>query len=179
MSSGRWCLREGVRVHALPLLVIERRPKVEDTKFMTAQEKEKVLRDWERFLRSGCAKPQFTKALYQHLINHCSFIAHYDLHGFYSTYFEEGEDTIHFLSQFDNNNGTPKSVEYGMTYWYMDPDYNDLNSEMCRVASLYIPVLTKIAKHDQIEADTLRARALLAKHGLKATIAVDRRAGRR
>ena len=143
---------------------------MKDAQFMTAQEKEKVLRNWERFLESGCAKPQFTKALYKHLINHCSFIAHYDIHGFYATYFEEGEDTVQFLSQFDNSNGVPKSVEYGMTYWYTDPDYNDLNSEMCRVAGKYIPALTKIAKHSQLETDTLRARSLLAKHGLTATV---------
>jgi len=145
---------------------------LEDVRFMTAKEKEKVLRAWELFLKSGCAKPKFTKALYNHLIQHCSFIAHYDLHGFYSTYFEEGEDTIHFLSQFDNSNGIPKSVEYGMTYWYTDSDYNDLNSEMCRVASKYIPGLVWLAKSDQIEADTSRAKALLAKHGLEAEIKV-------
>ena len=75
---------------------------------MTAVEKEKVLRSWERFLSSGCSKAQFSKALYRHLTMHCSFIAHYDIHGFYSTYFEEGEDTVNFLSQFDNRNGVPK-----------------------------------------------------------------------
>lgn len=143
---------------------------MKDVRFMTAQQKEKVLRNWESFLQSGCSKNQFTKALYEHLINHCSFIAHYDIHGFYATYFEEGEDTVKFLSQFDNSNGVPNSVEYKMTYWYTDPDYNDLNSEMCRVASKYIPFLTKRAKHSQVEADTLRARSLLAKHGLTATI---------
>ena len=143
---------------------------MKDVEFMTAQEKEKVLKQWESFLKSGCCKPQFTKALYQHLINHCSFIAHYDLHGFYATYFEEGEDTIQFLSQFDNSNGVPKSVEYGMIYWYTGPDYNDLNSEMCRVASKYIRFLAKVARHNQIKADTARVRILLAKHGLQARI---------
>jgi len=137
---------------------------------MTAQKKEKVLRNWERFLSSGCSRTQFTKALYEHLIMHCSFIAHYNLQGFYSTYFEEGEDTVHFLSQFDNSNGIPKSVEYGMIYWYTDPDYNDLNSEMCRVASKYIPVLIKVARLNQVKADTARAEALLSKHNLEAVI---------
>ena len=147
---------------------------MKDTKFMTAQEKEKVLRNWESFLKSGCSKPQFTKPLYRHLINHCSFIAHYDIHGFYSTYFEEGEDTAHFLSQFDNRNGIPKSVEYGMIYWYTDPDYNAITSEMCRVASKYSPVLTKVARLNQVKTDTARAEALLAKHGLTATITKDK-----
>jgi len=57
-----------------------------------------------------------------------------------------------------------------MTYWYTDPEYNDLNSEMCRVASKYIPVLTKVARLNQVKTDTARARILLAKHGLAATI---------
>jgi len=137
---------------------------------MTALEKEKVLRQWERFLKSGCDEKKFSKVLYHHLIQNCSFIAHYNIHGFYSTYFEEGEDTAHFLTQFDNSNGVPKSVEMGMIYWYTDPEYNDLNSEMCRVASKYIPVLTKVARLKQIKTDTARAEALLAKHGLVAVI---------
>ena len=143
---------------------------MEDSRFMSAQEKEKVLRQWELFLKSGLSKDKFTKSLYHHLIQHCSFIAHYDLHGFYSTYFEEGEDATQFLSQFDNRKGIPASVEYGMIYWYTDPDYNDINSEMCRVASKYIPGLIDRATNSQREVDVLRARSLLAKHGLKASI---------
>lgn len=143
---------------------------MKDTQFMSAPEKQKVLRQWELFLKSGLAKVKFTRSLYQHLIMHCSFIAHYDLHGFYSTYFEEGQDTAHFLSQFDNRNGIPKSVEYGMTYWYTDSDYEDINSEMCRVASKYIPSLIARATNSQKDVDVLRAKSLLAKHGLKVSI---------
>jgi len=151
-------------------LLGEAKVKMQDTKFLSAQEKEKVLRQWELFLKSGLSKDKFTKALYNHLIMHCSFIAHYDIHGFYSTYFEEGEDTVNFLSQFDNRNGIPMSVEYGMMYWYTDPDYNDINSAMCRVASKYIPTLLDKARSFQRDTDVLRAKSLLAKHGLEFTI---------
>lgn len=140
------------------------------TKFMTAKEKERVLKQWNTFLKYGCQAKHFTKPLYHHLIQHCSFIAHYDRAGFYATYFEEGEDTANFLSQFDNRNGIPNSIEYRMTYWYTDPEYNDLNSEMCRIASKYIDLLTGIAAARQKEVDILRARTLLAKHNLKAAI---------
>ena len=143
---------------------------MKDVKFMSAQQKEKVLRQWELFLKSGCEEKRFTKVLYEHLIMHCSFIAHYDIHGFYSTYFDEGEDTVHFLSQFDNNNGIPKSIEYGMTYWYTDPDYNDINSEMCRVASKYIPALVKMFKNNQKIIDIMRAKMLLEKHSVAVII---------
>ena len=153
-----------------PVLFGEAEVKMKDTKFLSAQEKEKVLRQWNLFLKSGLSKDKFNKALYTHLIMHCSFIAHYDIHGFYSTYFEEGEDTVRFLSQSDNRNGIPKSVEYGMIYWYTDPDYNDLNSEMCKIASKYIPTLITKARNSQRDMDIRRAKALLAKHRLRASI---------
>jgi len=142
------------------------KPEFKDVRFLSAREKARVLKQWELFLKSDLSKDRFTKALYNHLIQHCSFIAHYDLHGFYATYFEEGEDTVHFLSQFDNRYGIPPSVEYGMIYWYTDPDYNDINSAMCRVAARYLPSLVENAKRSQKEADILRAESLLAKHGL-------------
>jgi len=147
---------------------------LKDTKFMTAGEKKRVLRHWESFLQSGLSKHRFTKALYYHLTQHCSFIAHLDINGFYSTYFEQGDDTVHFLSQFDQRNGVlgkggkyvPKSVEYGMTYWATDEEYGDINTEMCRIAWKYIPALELKAKNDQRHADLARAEALLKKHGV-------------
>lgn len=144
-----------------------------DTKFMTALEKRKVLRQWELFLKSGLQRKKFTKSLYHHLIQHCSFIAHYDLAGFYSTYFEEGEDTVRFLSQFDDRNGLPQSVEYGGIGWIAwdgTSDYHDINRAMCVVARKYIPNLVLKSTSAQRDTDVLRARALLSKHGLKASI---------
>ena len=108
-----------------------------DSKFMSAAEKSKVLKHWEMFLRSGLEKDKFTKALYEHLHQHCSFIAHYDIHGFYATYFQSGDDTLHFLSQFDTRQGILRSIEYGMTYWLTDDDYYDVNIEMCRIAWIH------------------------------------------
>lgn len=144
--------------------------RIKDVTFMTAEEKQKVLRHWRQFLQSGLSKDKFTKDLYHHLTLHCSFIAHYDLHGFYATYFKEGEDTVRFLSQFDNRNGIPKSVEYGMTYWYTGSDYNDINSAMCQIASRYIPALVEKARQEQTQLDIMRATALLAKHGISLDI---------
>lgn len=139
---------------------------LKDDKFMSAQEKSRVLKQWECFLKYGCQRRHFTKPLYHHLIMHCSFIAHYDINGFYSTYFEAGDDTARFLTQFDNRDGIPSSVEYGMIYWYTDPDSNDINSEMCRIASRYIDLLTKLAQARQETADIETARRLLSKHGI-------------
>jgi hypothetical protein len=139
---------------------------LKDVQFMTAAEKKKVLKHWELFLKSGLSKDKFTKDLYHHLIQHCSFIAHYDINGFYATYFDEGDDTINFLSQFDNRNGIPKSIEYGYISWYTDPDYHDINSAMCRVAARYIPGLIEQAKKNQRNMDLTLAEGLLRKHGI-------------
>ena len=136
-----------------------------DTKFMTAKEKLKVLRGWEAFLQSGLKKDKFTKALYHHLMQHCEFIAHYDIHGFYSTYFESGDDTVQFLSQFDNRQGMPRSVEYGGTGWLTNGDYYDINIMMVRIAGKYIPALLEAARTSQKNHDLDLASALLAKHG--------------
>ena len=137
-----------------------------DSKFMSAAEKTKLLKHWEMFLRGGLEKRYFTEALYKHLINHCSFIAHYDIHGFYATYFESGDDTLHFLSQFDTRQGIPRSIEYGMTYWLTDEDYYDVNTEMCRIAWRYIPALELKARNDQRHSDLADAESLLKKHGM-------------
>ena len=71
-----------------------------DAEFMTAHEKGLVLKDWERFLRLGLRKAHFTRRLYEHLHLHCGFIAHYNIHGFYSEYFEAGADIERFFEYF-------------------------------------------------------------------------------
>ena len=149
---------------------------MKDTEFMTAKEKELVLKQWETFLRYGCEWKHFTKRLYDHLIQHCSFIAHYNRGGFYRTYFQRGDDKANFFSQFDARNAwadseghilePPKSFEYGMTYW-AEGDYADLNLAMIEVATKYIPVLLEEAQDQQRKADIATARLLLAKHGIE------------
>jgi len=103
---------------------------------MSAEEKEKVLKDWQRFIESDFNKARFTKPLYNHLIQHCSFIAHYNQGGFYGTYFEDPEDTMRFIKQFDKDKGCI-SVEYGMTYWLNNDDYRDINTAMVEVMEPY------------------------------------------
>jgi len=99
------------------------------TKIMSAEEKKAVLRDWKGFIKSDFDRKYFTKKLYDHLHLHCSFIAHFDIHGFYSTYFDNPKQTMKFLRQFDKDHGY-KSTEYGTNHWFSSEDYHDLNSEM-------------------------------------------------
>ena len=110
---------------------------MKDTKFMTAKDKEITLKQWRTFIKDGMQAKHFTKRIYDHLILHCSFIAHYNREGFYCTYFQQPEDTIKFLEQFDPN-GEHRNVELGGGYWFTDMDYHDLNDAMYQVAGKYI-----------------------------------------
>jgi hypothetical protein len=135
-----------------------------DVQFMSARDKELVLKAWVRFLRNGLSFENFSRRLYEHLHLHCSFIAHYHRAGFYSTYFENGEDKVRFLSQFDKRNDRRRSVEYGGTSW-LEGDYGDLAVAMIEEASPYVPKLIEQAQARQHEADIAEAQRLLAKHG--------------
>ena len=78
------------QIAVLDRLVAGRNPcpqeMLEDSKFMSAEQKKKMLRQWDRFIEKGFSFPLFTDAIYQHLNLHCGFIAHYNRSGFYSTY---------------------------------------------------------------------------------------------
>jgi hypothetical protein len=134
-----------------------------DTEFMSAREKGLVLKGWVRFLKLGLRFEDFSRRLYEHLHLHCQFIAHYDRAGFYQTYFEKGEDTQQFLSQFDKR-GECRSVEYGMRSW-LEGEYGDLAKAMVEEASTHIPALLEKAQARQREADLAEAQRLFAKHG--------------
>lgn len=136
-----------------------------EAKYMTARQKQLVLGDWLRFLKSGLAHKQFSKRLYNHLIQHCSFIAHYNREGFYSTYFRSGDDVVRFLSQFDGTTSC-SSVEYGWPWW-QHGEYEDLNRAMIEVATPLIPDLKKQVFAAQEATDVAQATALLAKYGRK------------
>ena len=138
-----------------------------DTKFMSAAEKSKVLKHWEMFLRGGLEKKYFTQALYHHLTQHCSFIAHYDIHGFYATYFENGDDTLAFSLTVRHPQRYPEVNRVRrLSGWLTDEDYYDINIEMCRIAWRYIPALELKARNDQRHSDLTHAELLLKKHGM-------------
>ena len=120
-----------------------------DVQFMTAKEKELVLKNWKTFLKYGLKKQYFTKRLYEHLHLHCGFIAHYDIHGFYSTYFEAGQDTERFFEHFC----THTAANYGANI-----DYDDLNTAMRKVYEEFkAKILTKAETDINHSLDVLEA----------------------
>ena len=130
-------------------------PEFRDVEFMTATDKASVLRDWDRFLESGFKRNYFTKRLYNHLIQHCSFIAHYNQDGFYSVYFGEKGNTGKFIDQFTSG----VSAEYGMDYW-LRGDYDDINPAMCGVMRKYAPALKKSIDGANEEPKTVKEMVL-------------------
>jgi len=93
------------------------------------------------------------KSLYDHLIQHCSFIAHYNRGGFYAVYFEDPTNTQRFLDQFDRSKGC-LSVEYGYAWWINDEDYRDINNAMVDATTGLLPEL----RHMLRERETAKAR---------------------
>ena len=139
-----------------------------DVEFMTAGEKAQVFRDWERFIESSFDRKYFTGRLYKHLTLHCSFIAHYDLAGFYDVYFGEKRNTGRFIDQFTSG----ISSEYGMDYW-LRGSHEDINHAMCEVMRKYSPDLKKRLAGEIEKEDIATAKALLAKHGKSLKIEDD------
>ncbi len=110
-----------------------------DTQFMTARDKELVLKVWQTFLRHGLKREHFPKRLYQHLHLHCGFIAHYNLGGFYSTYFQAGQDTELFFEQF---------CSYTIRNYGANSDYDDLNTAMRQEYDRHKDAITRQAEDD-------------------------------
>jgi len=137
-----------------------------DSQYMTAREKDLVLKAWVRFLANGLRPQDFTERLYHHLSQHCSFIAHYNCAGFYQVYFGPGqaEATKLFLRQFDPA-GDCRSAEYGGTWW-LQGDYEDINKAMCKTAGPYIEGVMDDAMARQRQTDLAQAKRLLVKWGI-------------
>ena len=138
-------------------------PEFRDVQFMTAAQKHSVLRVWKTFLRHGCQEKHFTRAIYQHLTLHCSFIAHFSKGGFYGVYFTTGDAALKFFGQFDPD-GRGISVEYGDCHW-LSGDYEDINGAMREAVRPYLVWLRQRFSRAQEERDLALATALAAKHG--------------
>ena len=134
---------------------------MKDAEFMTAHEKEMVLKQWKTFVKHGFKWSHFTNRLYNHLIMHCSFIAHYSRSGFYSVYFGANRaSTVRFIGQFCGG----LSVEYGYNIWKQG-DYEDLNDAMIDVMKPAAKRLIKDLEHAAKEDELGRARAIFEKYG--------------
>ena len=97
---------------------------MKDVSFMTAKDKELILKQWETFIKNGMQLKHFTDRLYKHLSLHCGFIAHYDINGFYHTYFDNPSGITVFFDNLFNQR-------------YLSEDYADLLEAMRIVYTTY------------------------------------------
>lgn len=105
---------------------------------MTAREKRLVQAYWTLFVgtlslhyhdKEKCFGT-FGDELYRHLVQHCSFIAHYSRAGFFEYYFESPANTLRFIGQFDAvENPHGSSTEYSDSRW-LHGAYADINQAM-------------------------------------------------
>jgi len=113
-----------------------------DVEFMTAKEKELVLKHWKTFLKYGLKKQHFTKRLYEHLHLRCGFVANFSIYGFYSAYFEAGQDIERFFERFYSHLARSHGVNH---------DYDDINGAMHDVYTQYEDAIRKQAQDDIAE----------------------------
>jgi len=128
----------------------ERTVQFSDVQFMTAKEKALVLKAWVAFVKSAFSWEKFTKQLYNHLIHHCSFIAHYDRYGFWSYYYADPSQTTKFIEQFDRAKGN-RSAEYAYDFWATACDYEDIKKAMISAIEPHKDQLYRAVREKQIE----------------------------
>ena len=66
------------------------------TEWSTAEDKQRFADHFKRFVESNYKRTLFYKWFYTRLSMCFGFIAHYNIHGFYGTYFECAEDKERF-----------------------------------------------------------------------------------
>ena len=67
------------------------------TQWDTAEDKAKFVNHFIKFVRAGFPKSKFNKKFYQRLSNTFGHIAHYNINGFWDTFFTTIEGKVRFL----------------------------------------------------------------------------------
>lgn len=95
-----------------------------DVEFLTAEEKYKIAKHFDRFVKNGFQRKDFVKRVYEHCHLHCGFIAHYNIDGFYHEYFNGSKESLQrFVDSVKDN-------------LYFEP-YADINKKMVEIMQNY------------------------------------------
>lgn len=116
-----------------------------DVRYMSADEKTKILADWKRFTASGFERQFFTKSLYDHFHLHCGHIAHFDIYGFYAEWFCDPARRLAFIIDFVNDHET------GRLYMGAYSDYRDIGGALAEHMQPLVEPLTALAEHAKRE----------------------------
>jgi len=74
----------------------------ESVQYMSDLEKAKIYVAFVKFLNNHFKATLWNKNLYEHFHQHCGFIAHYNIHGFYGEYFETAANFHFNVNGFSN-----------------------------------------------------------------------------
>jgi hypothetical protein len=130
-----------------PTPILEHVNNFSDEQYLTSTEKQHILYDWQRFIRSGFQKLFFTNHLHNFLHQYCAFTAHPNREGFWHTFFNAEIFALRALTgQFGGNR---LSVEYHTAAW-LDGPGGDLKAAMCQEMSQVYDALTQVL--DDLEA---------------------------
>jgi hypothetical protein len=105
------------------------------------------------FVRGDFKRSLFTKLLYHHLIQHFGFIAHYDINGFYNTYFITPEGTESFIYCIKNNHHMK--------------EYDDVNSVIKLILNQHKDRIIYECNKKIVDRDIKLAKALLNFHDIQ------------
>lgn len=136
-------------------------PSFKDAKFMSAKEKKKAWKNFKQIIDARDIS-LLKKTLYNHCHLHCSFIAHYDQHGFIAEY--SGRDFRRFVQNFDENS---KQNKYSclVKFWKYNDDYRDLNEMMVDYCTIHAPQIYAEMDEQEKQGEIALLKVLAEKHG--------------
>lgn len=113
----------------------------ESVKFMTDLDKKKIYINFVKLLNNHFKFTLFKKNLYEHFHQHCGFIAHYNLHGFYGEYFETAAN-FHFnvngyknpMHECGGNLNSKSTLSHGEQFYAI---YEELNGSRDGLGEFY------------------------------------------
>jgi len=108
------------------------------TEWATAEEKARIANKLTRLILGGFQKGSFTKRMYQRLSNMFGHIAHYDINGFYSTWFTDIKScrdwVEHVTGSWLSGIGDPKftwsDAEKALVQWIKDNQIQEQLDEL-------------------------------------------------
>jgi hypothetical protein len=104
-----------------------------DVDFLTSLEKYQIAKHFQTFVKNGFQRKDFNKRVYEHLHLHCSFIAHYNIDGFYYEYFNGSKtDLKRFVEHFLNLDNLPYEDVYNGGNVNYEP-YSDINKTIADI----------------------------------------------
>lgn len=115
-------------------------------KWLSADEKRKILKQWRTFIAAGFPERLFVSAVYEHLHLHCGYIAHTNRNGYWSEYFCNRE--FHRHAEEDGIQMRPVPLTFPrwdgflrqFTIW---GEYDDLNTAMMSALKAELQLLVK------------------------------------